>query len=279
MLNASLASQCSFIGNRASKSSDTPRKSTTKKKSSVQKRCSRDGTVRRKAVKEEGNEYELSQPGWSAGYGTGGKIWTSSKVLLRWMIERDFVRDCDIVEFGCGLGYLGISLVRNGARKVVMTDGGTDALLKLAKDNAKKKNLSESEAKVLRVDWGKALSREVKDAVLKDFELSVIVCADCTYETNDHEALLDTILELIRLVRSRGSSSSTPRIVLAHQHRMFASLLNGNVSTEWGVDEHYKMFLATARQKGFTSREIKTEKLSLNGLRNVTIFELLLLLD
>ena len=82
---------------------------------------------------------DLEAPGWSGGYGTGGKVWSSSAVLTRWIEANANSLGLDgasVLELGSGTGAVGLAAAAMGAARVVLTDGGSESLLKLAKDNA-----------------------------------------------------------------------------------------------------------------------------------------------
>ena len=234
----------------------------------------------KKASSSNANANETSvsidAPGWR-GYGTGGRIWSSSKVLREFLKENGdvFVLDKNVVELGCGTGVVGIYAAKRGqARSVLLTDGGSDALLKLAEENASKNGVEN--ISVHKLEWGVGkVSPTLRDC-MKTNPPDLIVGSDCTYERKSHAALCDTIIELLGLARIELSTSTPPRVLLAHQHRTFASLLGGYgfSSDAFGVDPNYVSFLRTCRDKGFRVEEVKKEKLAWHGLRNVSIVEL-----
>ncbi len=236
--------------------------------------------VRAKKASSNANANETSvsidAPGWR-GYGTGGRIWSSSKVLREFLKENGdvFVLDKNVVELGCGTGVVGIYAAKRGqTRSVLLTDGGSDALLKLAEENASKNGVEN--ISVHKLEWGVGkVSPTLRDC-MKTNPPDLIVGSDCTYERKSHAALCDTIIELLGLARIELSTSTPPRVLLAHQHRTFASLLGGYgfSSDAFGVDPNYVSFLRTCRDKGFRVEEVKKEKLAWHGLRNVSIVEL-----
>ena len=236
--------------------------------------------VRAKKASSNSNANETSvsidAPGWR-GYGTGGRIWSSSKVLREFLKENGdvFVLDKNVIELGCGTGVVGIYAAKRGqARSVLLTDGGSDALLKLAEENAPKNGVEN--ISVHKLEWGVGkVSPTLRDC-MKTNPPDLIVGSDCTYERKSHAALCDTIIELLGLARIELSTSTPPRVLLAHQHRTFVSLLGGYgfSSDAFGVDPNYVSFLRTCRDKGFRVEEVKKEKLAWHGLRNVSIVEL-----
>ena len=84
---------------------------------------------------------DIDAPGWSGGYGTGGKVWSSSAVLCDWLVDNAAglnLRGASVAELGSGTGVVGIACAALGASRVVLSDGGSKSLLRLAKDNAAK---------------------------------------------------------------------------------------------------------------------------------------------
>ena len=133
----------------------------------------------------------IDAPGWR-GYGTGGRIWSSSKVLREFLKENGdaFVLDKNVVELGCGTGVVGIYAAKRGqARNVLLTDGGSDALLKLAEENASKNGVEN--ISVHKLEWGVGkVSPTLRDC-MKTNPPDLIVGSDCTYERKSHAALCD----------------------------------------------------------------------------------------
>jgi len=55
--------------------------------------------------------------------GTQGlSIYPSSKALLSWVLENLEIKNCSILELGCGCGALSLALVKAGASKVIACD-------------------------------------------------------------------------------------------------------------------------------------------------------------
>ena len=237
----------------------------------------------------------IDAPGWSGGFGTGGKVWSSSKVLSKYLLEEahenaKFNENENIIELGCGTGYLGISAAKAlRSRSLTLTDGGTEALLKLCEENARQNGIENVAA--CKLEWGVGkLSQELRERV-EAFRPSIILASDCTYERKAHEAFCDSIVEILELARvekeeeeeeeedkveperrKRKRRPDQPRVLLAHQHRTFASLLNGfGFGSSFGVDPNFTSFLDTCRAKGLRVAEVRTEKLAFHGLKNVSI--------
>ena len=258
------------------------------------------------------NEIRIDSPGWSAGYGTGGKIWLSSKVLAEYLLKQEEEEEEEeafyntstrnVLELGCGTGYAGIFAAKYYEAKetktssLTLTDGGTEALLRLCEENARQNGIENVLA--CKYEWGRGnMCSSLRERV-KRFPPDLILGSDCTYERKAHEDLCESIAELLELAargrergkneeakrrgneRAKDSSSSSPlpppRVLLAHQHRTFASLLNGHgFGPSIGLDPNYVHFLETCERKGLVCEEVHTEKLAWHGLRNVSIVSII----
>jgi hypothetical protein len=258
------------------------------------------------------NDILIESPGWSAGYGTGGKIWLSSKVLAEYLLKQEEEEEEEeafsntntrnVLELGCGTGYAGIFAAKYYEAKetktssLTLTDGGTEALLRLCEENARQNGIENVLA--CKYEWGRGnMCSSLRERV-KRFPPDLILGSDCTYERKAHEDLCESIAELLELAargiergkneeakrrgneRAKDSSSSSPlpppRVLLAHQHRTFASLLNGRgFGPSIGLDPNYVHFLETCERKGLVCEEVHTEKLAWHGLRNVSIVSII----
>ena len=258
------------------------------------------------------NEIRIDSPGWSAGYGTGGKIWLSSKVLAEYLLKQEEEEEEEeafyntntrnVLELGCGTGYAGIFAAKYYEAKetktssLTLTDGGTEALLRLCEENARQNGIDDVLA--CKYEWGRGTMCSSLRERVKRFPPDLILGSDCTYERKAHEDLCESIAELLELAargrergkneeakrrgneRAKDSSSSSPlpppRVLLAHQHRTFASLLNGRgFGPSIGLDPNYVHFLETCERKGLVCEEVHTEKLAWHGLRNVSIVSII----
>ena len=244
---------------------------------------------------------DIEAPGWSGGYGTGGKVWSSSAVLCRWLIENASalrIEGASVLELGAGTGVVGIAAAALGASRVVLTDGGSSSLLRLAKDNAAR-NMREEDGPidkaattvtVVGYSWGRAdLPPEMTTAAPYD----LVIGSDCTYSVSGHGALCDSILAILSLSesekekekekkaestsesvsREKGRGGGVTRVILGHQHRTLAAALAGRGSAGWGRDPHLGMFVETAAKRGLIVTELFTESLAWHGLRNVSVLK------
>ncbi|EEH58051.1 uncharacterized protein MICPUCDRAFT_57230 [Micromonas pusilla CCMP1545] len=230
----------------------------------------------------------LEAPGWSGGYGTGGRVWSSSDVLIEFLRENDdVVRDASVVELGSGTGAVGIAAAALGARSVILSDGGSDSLVRLAKDNASRNVASgaidgeKTTIDVAAYRWNDAAP---PPEIIAAAPFDLILGSDCTYSVSAHGALCDAVKALLALRGGGGEESENGdgggggrcRVILGHQHRTFAAFLAGRgfAANGWGRDPHLDMFVETARGRGLVANEIQTTKLRWHGLLNVTLLEL-----
>ena len=222
---------------------------------------------------------ELEAPGWSGGYGTGGKVWSSSRVLCDYLVDVAAgleaappleLRGARVVELGSGTGAVGLACAALGAEQVVLTDGGSRSLLRLAETNAARaaKKFAARDApwdvRVCGYTWGTA---PLPRALVAGAPFDVIVGSDCTYSVGGHGALCDAINRVI--VNQEGADE--PAVLLAHQHRTLAAALAGRGSAGWGRDPHLRMFVETAAERGLDVREVRVARLAWHGLRNVSV--------
>lgn len=226
---------------------------------------------------------DIESPGWSGGYGTGGKIWSSSRVLCDFLVDvATGLEDCGgfelcgarVVELGSGTGVVGIACAALGAGQVVLTDGGSKSLLKLAEENAARNVRAKTidpDTTTMRVcgyKWGSRLPEKLTTNAPFD----LIIGSDCTYAVGGHGGLCDAILDLAKCAGDADTNEKRePTVILAHQHRTLAAALAGRGSSGWGRDPNLEMFIETANKRGLRVEEIRLVKLAWHGLRNVSV--------
>ena len=215
---------------------------------------------------------DLEAPGWSGGYGTGGKVWSSSAVLTRWIEANANSLNLDgasVLELGSGTGAVGLAAAAMGAARVVLTDGGSESLLKLAKDNAARNKQPggaidpSCDIHVAGYRWG---GGKMPATIVDVAPFDLVIGSDCTYSVGGHGPLCDTIRELLT-----NNADENTKVVLGHQHRCGAAMLAGRGSAGWGRDPHLDMFIHTAEARGLSAMEVHCESLAWHGLRNVSV--------
>ena len=160
---------------------------------------------------------DLEAPGWSGGYGTGGKVWSSAAVLTRWLGANApalGLEGASVLELGSGTGAVGLAAAAMGATRVVLTDGGSESLLKLAKDNAARNRAPggaidpSCDIRVARYRWGDGkMPAVVADAA----PFHLVVGSDCTYSVGGHGPLCDVIREVLT-----AAADDNARLVSQH---------------------------------------------------------------
>jgi len=145
---------------------------------------------------------------------TGGRVWGSAAVLCQALSERaSELRGQNVLELGCGTGAVGIFAAGLGAKRVMLTDGGSPVLLELAATNVHaNRGLWEANGAEVRVaahSWGEDADED--DDALTGFQW--IIGSDVTYAVHAHHALCASIATQLRK-RSHGA-----QVLIAHQHR------------------------------------------------------------
>ena len=83
-----------------------------------------------------GDHLTLDAPGWTRGIGTGGRVWPASAALCRYLARTGIVRGKAVLELGCGTGATGLTCAAAlNASAVILTEGGSEGLLQLARRN------------------------------------------------------------------------------------------------------------------------------------------------
>lgn len=201
---------------------------------------------------------------------TGGRVWSSASVLCKWLDSQgDQLRGRALLELGCGTGAVGLYAAALGAKRVTLTDGGSDALLALANANIRANcDLWEggtgAEVHVKGHVWGEAPpDRSSPDGGLfrgHDW----IVGSDVTYAVHAHDALCRSIRDQL------GQYSPGARVVLGHQHRFD---LSGGGGGAMAPDERLESFEAAAAAHGLSVATLLTENVDAEGLRRVSLLQ------
>jgi len=169
-----------------------------------------------------GESLVLDAPGWTRGIGTGGRVWPASAALCRYLARTGTVRGKAVLELGCGTGATGLTCAAAlNASSVVLTEGGSEGLLQLARRNVDaNRRLLPCDVSVQRHGWGEPV----------EWAPELVVGSDVTYDRDAHDRLCTTLKAL-----------KAPAL-LAHQHRRVASFLSG--------ESQLDHFLTTAQSVG-----------------------------
>ncbi|KAG0341004.1 Protein fam86a [Podila humilis] len=107
---------------------------------------------------------------------TGLRTWEASFWLAEYLIAHpEVLAGKNVVDIGCGVGFLGITCAMLGAKKVVLTDGNTDVLT-MANENIGY-NLVACPISASLLDW-ENFSKEQIAAL----EAQVLILSDLTYD-------------------------------------------------------------------------------------------------
>ena len=174
-----------------------------------------------------GESLVLDAPGWTRGIGTGGRVWPASAALCRYLARTGAVRGKAVLELGCGTGATGLHCAAAlNASSVVLTEGGSEGLLQLARRNvaANQRHLP-CDVSVQRHGWGDPI----------ESSCDLVVGSDVTYDRDAHDRLCTTLRAL-----------KAPAL-LAHQHRRVASFLSGESQLDHFLETADQMGLAVDR--------------------------------
>ncbi|KAG0035567.1 hypothetical protein BGZ81_005545 [Podila clonocystis] len=101
----------------------------------------------------------------------------------------DLLSGKNVIDIGCGVGFLGISCAMLGAKKVVLTDGNTD-VLSMAKENIGYNSVTCPTTTSL-LDW-----ENFTEAQITALEAEVLILSDLTYDPTNIVPLV-TVLKAI----------------------------------------------------------------------------------
>jgi hypothetical protein len=136
---------------------------------------------------------------------TGCTLWRASTLLCNFLCAhyKSYVVNKSIVELGAGLGLVGItSYMMGGAKRIVMTDGDTDALER-QRQNVQTNIVSHAEE-----DWDTLLPcRQLRwghSQQIQDFKrcwgtFDVVLGSDIIYLEEILDPLFETVVELLSL--------------------------------------------------------------------------------
>ncbi|KAG0346307.1 hypothetical protein BG005_000845 [Podila minutissima] len=121
---------------------------------------------------------------------TGLRTWEASFWLAEYLIAHpDLLSGKNVIDIGCGVGFLGISCAMLGAKKVVLTDGNTDVLT-MARENIGYNSVTCPTTASL-LDWENFTKEQITA-----LEAEVLILSDLTYDPTNIVPLV-TVLKAI----------------------------------------------------------------------------------
>lgn len=193
----------------------------------------------------------------------GGAVWPAAEMLCRWLQrERQELQGARILELGSGTGACGLFAAANGASHVTLTDGGSDALMKLMQLNIEGNRalLGGSRVDVQRLLWG-----DVADGcvVAAEAPYTHVLAADVLYGLGSEpeaaaadatarcEALATTIEALMLC------APAPPRVIIAYTYRP-AEVRSAATPWDHG-DDVLNRFFSSVAKRGLRARELASE--------------------
>jgi len=178
----------------------------------------------------------------------GLQLWRGCFLLADFLLDQSqrglLSRDAPVLEFGCGVGFLGVVMATLGVPGLVTDKPGS--ILSLAERNLEtNRHLSDSRVKVLPLDWmdpspdASLAAEHISGWEAQDMDYlrrsKVAVCADCVYD----EALTDALFDVIRAYLHPPAAHHQDRVVfLALEKRYNFELAHLSV-----VAHGYRAFL------------------------------------
>ena len=204
--------------------------------------------------------------------GVGGELWPAAGALCAWMANHtDIICGARVLELGAGTGACGIYAAALGASRVLLTDGGSQALLDLCARNVDANGglwaQHGTRVDVAPLTWGTG------SAPAENFDL--VIASDCTYgheEFGIESKVIGSLTQTLGALLRRGASGATaseeratrrPRVLLAHEHRSRdrgLPWLREDLASWDDGDEHLESLHAASRAEGLCLTPLWTER-------------------
>lgn len=184
---------------------------------------------------------------------TGAFVWHAGRMLCEWLSERTASAELagsSVLDLGTGTGVCGIYAACLGASEVLLTDGGSESLLKLAESNVELNRMlyPTADVRVAPYSWGV----EPTPVSTTAESWRWILGADLTYDQHAHQPLCAALHRLLLQPDQRLAAGSVdqsdwmaPRAILSHQHRL------GDLPLE--------VFVDTATAQGLAVSELRRD--------------------
>ncbi|KAF5378190.1 hypothetical protein D9615_007502 [Tricholomella constricta] len=184
----------------------------------------------------------------------GNYLWNAARAFASYLDEHlDIYQDKCVLELGAGGALPSIVAVKNGARKVVITDYPDDDLVKNIELNVETNIsiLNRERVSIQGYIWGRPID-PLLNALPKTHpepSFDLIILSDLIFNHSQHDALLTTCEAALAPApsESQGTSSSPSVLVFYSHHRPHLA--------------HRDMeFFQQARERGWFCEEILTRK-------------------
>ncbi|KAG0243803.1 Protein fam86a [Actinomortierella wolfii] len=118
---------------------------------------------------------------------TGMRTWEASYWLAEYLITHpDLLAGKNVIDLGCGVGFLGLACSMFGSKKVILTDGNTE-VLQMAQKNITYNNTLCPVTTCL-LDWENFTKEQVAS-----LEAEVIIMSDLTYDPTNIKPLVSIL--------------------------------------------------------------------------------------
>ncbi|KAG0055265.1 Protein fam86a [Gryganskiella cystojenkinii] len=125
---------------------------------------------------------------------TGLRTWEASFWLAEYLIAHpDQVANKNVVDIGCGVGFLGLTCALLGAKRVALTDGNTD-VLRMAQENIGYNELP-CPVSTSMLDW-----ESFTDEQIAALEAEVLILSDLTYDPTN----IVPLVSILKAILTRG---------------------------------------------------------------------------
>ncbi|KAG0294533.1 Protein fam86a [Dissophora globulifera] len=122
---------------------------------------------------------------------TGLRTWEASFWLAEYFISHpEALKGKNVIDIGCGVGFLGIACALLGAKKVVLTDGNTE-VLSMARNNISY-NVVPCPTTASLLDWENFTKEQI--AAL---EAEVLILSDLTYDPTNITPLVNVLKAIL----------------------------------------------------------------------------------
>ncbi|ETW76291.1 hypothetical protein HETIRDRAFT_105796 [Heterobasidion irregulare TC 32-1] len=183
--------------------------------------------------------------------------WNASRSFASYLDEhQELYHDRCVLELGAGGGLPGIVAVKNGARKVVLTDYPDTALIDNLAYNVERNtdSTARSKADVQGYIWGHAVApllsplQDTSKTSASQQKFDLIIMSDLVFNHSQHDALLKTCALCLSSTPSPPPVDMSPCLIVFYTHH------------RPHLAERDLDFFRKAHDQGWTCEEIITER-------------------